>query len=153
MPSLDDGHEPGIDSAIGGSCMTGMIERDGARDTVEDFVAVAGTGMGSVAGLFQSLGHDVSGSDTAFYPPMGPALRRWGIRLLEGCDPKHLEPRPDLVVIGNVCRPWNVEARAAIERGTYAAYARAKLAAIDRHEHSDQPLGRAAEPAVAVAAR
>ncbi|MFO0618343.1 MAG: Mur ligase family protein [Polyangiaceae bacterium] len=81
------------------------------------FVAVAGTGMGSVAGLFQSLGHDVSGSDTAFYPPMGPALRRWGIRLLEGCDPKHLEPRPDLVVIGNVCRPWNAEARAAIDGG------------------------------------
>ena len=35
------------------------------------------------------------------------------------------------------------EARAAIESGTYAAYARAKLAAIDRHEHSDQPLSAA----------
>jgi len=35
------------------------------------------------------------------------------------------------------------EARAAIEAGTYAAYARAKLEAIDRHEHSDQRLGRA----------
>jgi queuine tRNA-ribosyltransferase len=34
------------------------------------------------------------------------------------------------------------EARQAIERGTYAAYARAKLDAIDRHEHSDKRLGR-----------
>jgi len=35
------------------------------------------------------------------------------------------------------------EARAAIEDGSYATYARAKLDAIDRHEHSDQRLGRA----------
>jgi len=35
------------------------------------------------------------------------------------------------------------EARAAIEAGHYAAYARAKLAAIDRHEHSDHSLGGA----------
>jgi queuine tRNA-ribosyltransferase len=36
------------------------------------------------------------------------------------------------------------EARDAIERGTYAAFARAKLEAIDRHEHSDRRLGSAA---------
>jgi len=41
------------------------------------------------------------------------------------------------------------EARAAILAGTFAAYARDKLAAIDRHEHSGRPLGvaaRGAEP-------
>ena len=38
------------------------------------FIAVAGTGMGSLAGLFKAAGHQVSGSDVAFYPPMGPAL-------------------------------------------------------------------------------
>lgn len=37
------------------------------------------------------------------------------------------------------------EARAAIEAGTYAAYATDKLAAIDRHEHSDHRPGRVAE--------
>jgi UDP-N-acetylmuramate: L-alanyl-gamma-D-glutamyl-meso-diaminopimelate ligase len=81
------------------------------------FIAIAGTGMGALAGLFKALGHDVSGSDTAFYPPMGPALERWGIRTMTGFDPKNLDPKPDLVVIGNVCRPWNVEARAAIDGG------------------------------------
>jgi queuine tRNA-ribosyltransferase len=34
------------------------------------------------------------------------------------------------------------EARRAIELGTYASYARAKLDAIDRHEHSDRKLGQ-----------
>jgi UDP-N-acetylmuramate: L-alanyl-gamma-D-glutamyl-meso-diaminopimelate ligase len=77
------------------------------------FIAVAGTGMGALAGLFKAAGHEVSGSDTAFHPPMGPALERWGIRLLQGFDPKHLDPKPDLVVVGNVCRPNNREATLA----------------------------------------
>ncbi len=36
------------------------------------------------------------------------------------------------------------DARAAIESGTYAAFASAKLEAIDRHEHSDKRMGREA---------
>ncbi|MFO0547777.1 MAG: Mur ligase family protein [Polyangiaceae bacterium] len=81
------------------------------------FVAVAGTGMGALAGLLRAAGHRVTGSDTTFYPPMGPALAKWGIEVVEGFAPEHLDPKPDLVVIGNVCRPWNVEARAAIDGG------------------------------------
>ncbi len=80
------------------------------------FVGVAGTGMGSIAGLYRAAGHRVTGSDVAFHPPMGPALRRWGIELMDGFDPAHLDPVPDLVVVGNVCRPTNPEAHAARER-------------------------------------
>src|SRR5688572_13543998 len=80
-------------------------------------IAVAGTGMGALAGLLKELGHEVSGSDTSFDPPMGPALEAWGIRLLHGFDPRHLDHEPDLVVVGNVCRPNNPEAVAAFERG------------------------------------
>lgn len=80
-------------------------------------IGVAGTGMGSFAGLLKAAGHRVTGSDTAFYPPMGDALARWGIETKQGFDPKNLEPRPDLVVVGNVCRKDNVEASAAIAQG------------------------------------
>jgi UDP-N-acetylmuramate: L-alanyl-gamma-D-glutamyl-meso-diaminopimelate ligase len=80
-------------------------------------IAVAGTGMGALAGLLAELGHEVTGSDTAFEPPIGPELAAWGVRCLSGFDPAHLEPAPELVVVGNVCRPNNPEARAAIERG------------------------------------
>jgi queuine tRNA-ribosyltransferase len=38
------------------------------------------------------------------------------------------------------------EARAAITAGTYAAYAREKLEAIDRHEHGGRRMGAATEP-------
>jgi UDP-N-acetylmuramate: L-alanyl-gamma-D-glutamyl-meso-diaminopimelate ligase len=80
-------------------------------------VGVSGSGMGSLAGLLRELGHDVSGSDVAFDPPMGPALTAWGVRCLRGFDASHLSPAPDLVVVGNVCRAQNPEARAAIDGG------------------------------------
>ena len=48
---------------------------------------------------------------------MGDALARWGIETMPGFDPAHLEPAPDLVVVGNVCRKDNPEARAAIDGG------------------------------------
>jgi len=80
-------------------------------------IGVCGTGMGALAGLLKEAGHRVTGSDSAFYPPMGDALVRWGIEVRTGFRPENLEPAPDLVVIGNVCRPSNPEAVAAIERG------------------------------------
>src|SRR6188768_3276020 len=94
-------------------------------------VAVAGTGMGALAGLLKELGHHVSGSDVAFDPPMGPALEAWGVRCLPGFDPKHLEPAPDLTIVGNVCRKDNPEVQAAIQGGlryTHIAGALAEFA-------------------------
>ncbi|MBA3907722.1 MAG: UDP-N-acetylmuramate--L-alanine ligase, partial [Pseudonocardiales bacterium] len=67
--------------------------------------------------LLTELGHRVSGSDVAFDPPMGPALESWGVQCLQGFDEKHLEPAPDLVIVGNVCRKDNPEVVAAIARG------------------------------------
>jgi len=73
--------------------------------------------MGSLAGLLRAEGHRVTGSDQAFYPPMGDALQAWGIETFQGFCADHLEPRPDWVVVGNVCRRDNVEAQAAIGLG------------------------------------
>src|SRR4051812_6428511 len=75
--------------------------------------------MGALAGLLVALGHEGTGSDVAFDPPIGPELERWGVRCLPGFDPAHLEPKPDLVIVGNVCRKDNVEARAAIDTGLH----------------------------------
>jgi UDP-N-acetylmuramate: L-alanyl-gamma-D-glutamyl-meso-diaminopimelate ligase len=87
--------------------------------------------MGALAGLLVALGHEVSGSDVAFDPPIGPELERWGVRCLRGFDAAHLDPAPDLVVVGNVCRKDNPEAVAAFARGlrvTDIAHALADLA-------------------------
>src|SRR5271163_728256 len=79
-------------------------------------IGVAGSGMGQLAILLREAGHDVSGSDVAFDPPTGPALQAAGVRCFQGWDPAHLEPRPELVVVGNVIRRDNPEALAVEAR-------------------------------------
>jgi UDP-N-acetylmuramate: L-alanyl-gamma-D-glutamyl-meso-diaminopimelate ligase len=82
------------------------------------FIAIAGTGMGSLAGLLRARGLEVSGSDARLYPPMSTALERWGIPVHVGFRAEQvIEARPDLVVIGNAVRPENPEALAVIEEG------------------------------------
>ncbi|HRG95825.1 MAG TPA: Mur ligase family protein [Polyangiaceae bacterium] len=81
------------------------------------FVGVSGTGMGALAALFVEAGHEVSGSDLAFDPPIGPALEAAGVRCLRGYDAAHVEGALDLVVVGNAIRATNPEAQAAEARG------------------------------------
>jgi UDP-N-acetylmuramate: L-alanyl-gamma-D-glutamyl-meso-diaminopimelate ligase len=82
------------------------------------FVAIAGSGMGSLAGLLHARGVRVSGSDDQLYPPMSTLLASWGIPVRHSFRAEHvLEAEPDLVVIGNAVRSNNPEARAAIDEG------------------------------------
>lgn len=82
------------------------------------FIAIGGTGMGSLAGLLKARGLDVTGSDHAIYPPMSTALEGWGIEVVEGFSAENvLSRKPDLVVIGNAVRRDNPEALAVIEAG------------------------------------
>ena len=80
-------------------------------------LAIGGTGMAPLACLLQEQGHRVRGTDGPLYPPMSTLLERAGIRPHVGYDPAHLEPRPDLVVIGNAIHRNNPEAVAAERLG------------------------------------
>lgn len=81
-------------------------------------VGVAGTGMGSFAGLLKARGYEVTGSDENVYPPMSDMLKTWGIPALTPYSPANLDAaKPDLVIIGNVIRRVNPEATAVRERG------------------------------------
>jgi UDP-N-acetylmuramate: L-alanyl-gamma-D-glutamyl-meso-diaminopimelate ligase len=80
-------------------------------------IGVAGTGMSALAALLIEAGHRVSGSDTAFDPPVGPYLQELGIECMSGWKSGNLDAGPDLVVVGNVCRRDNPEAQEAMKRG------------------------------------
>ena len=80
-------------------------------------MAIGGTGMAPLACLLQEQGHRVRGSDGPLYPPMSTLLERAGIHPHVGYDAAHLEPRPDLVVIGNAIHRNNPEAVAAERSG------------------------------------
>jgi len=73
--------------------------------------------MAPLACLLQEQGHRVRGTDVPLYPPMSTLLERAGIQPLVGYDPAHLEPRPDLVVIGNAIHRDNPEAKEAERLG------------------------------------
>ena len=80
-------------------------------------IGICGKGMGALAELLAEKGYRVSGSDEAAYPPMSTRLEAAGIPIHEGYDPAHLDPAPDLVIVGNACTPTHPEAAAARERG------------------------------------
>src|SRR2546423_3826530 len=81
-------------------------------------VGVAGTGMGSFAGMLKTDGYEVTGSDEKVYPPMSDMLAAWGVDVMTPYAPENLDAaKPDLVIIGNVIRRVNPEATAVRERG------------------------------------
>ncbi len=70
-------------------------------------LGICGTFMGSLAILAKQLGYRVTGSDANVYPPMSTQLEQQGIELMQGYLPEHLQPAPDLVVIGNALSRGN----------------------------------------------
>jgi UDP-N-acetylmuramate: L-alanyl-gamma-D-glutamyl-meso-diaminopimelate ligase len=72
-------------------------------------IGICGTAMASLAGMLRAIGHSVTGSDTAAYPPMSDQLAAQGIAVMEPYDERNLTPRPDLVVVGNAISRGNPE--------------------------------------------
>lgn len=78
-------------------------------------VGVGGVAMGNLAAMLRRLGHTVSGSDKALYPPMSDRLKDWQI-----------EARPfsetnlkgvDVAIIGNAISRGNVEVERILNDG------------------------------------
>ena len=65
--------------------------------------------MASLAGMLKERGFVVSGSDAAAYPPMSDFLNSLGIEIRQPYAAKNLDPRPDLVIVGNAISRGNVE--------------------------------------------
>jgi UDP-N-acetylmuramate: L-alanyl-gamma-D-glutamyl-meso-diaminopimelate ligase len=72
-------------------------------------IGICGTAMASLAGLLQLKGHRITGSDQAAYPPMSDLLRSLGIPISEPFSERNIDPRPDLVIVGNAISRGNVE--------------------------------------------
>src|SRR3984957_12139804 len=72
-------------------------------------IGICGTAMASLAGMLNERGFRVTGSDAAAYPPMSDFLRGLGITVAQPFAASNLDPRPDLVVVGNAMSRGNVE--------------------------------------------
>jgi UDP-N-acetylmuramate: L-alanyl-gamma-D-glutamyl-meso-diaminopimelate ligase len=80
-------------------------------------VSICGMGMAPLAVMLQEAGYDVRGSDKAAFPPMSDALAEAGIEIRIPFSPANLEPRPDLVIMGNAVTRANEEAVAVEASG------------------------------------
>ncbi len=72
-------------------------------------IGICGTAMASLAGMLQERGFRVTGSDAAAYPPMSTFLESLGIPVVQPFAEANLNPKPDLVVVGNAISRGNVE--------------------------------------------
>lgn len=80
-------------------------------------LGICGTFMGGIALLARALGHRVTGSDANVYPPMSTQLEAAGIELMQGYEAAHLEPAPDIVVVGNAMKRGIPAVEAMLDRG------------------------------------
>ena len=78
-------------------------------------IGICGTAMASLAGMLKEHGFRVTGSDTAAYPPMSTFLESLGIPIGQPFAEANLNPRPDLVVIGNAISRGNVEVERVLD--------------------------------------
>ena len=69
-------------------------------------LGVCGTFMAGLAHILKESGHEVSGSDIQYYPPMSDYLEKIGIKTIKGYQ-KNLMPKSDLYVIGNALSRGN----------------------------------------------
>jgi UDP-N-acetylmuramate: L-alanyl-gamma-D-glutamyl-meso-diaminopimelate ligase len=72
-------------------------------------IGICGTAMASLAGMLKQRSFHVTGSDNAAYPPMSDFLASLNIPVLEPFSDANVQPRPDVVVVGNAISRGNVE--------------------------------------------
>ena len=80
-------------------------------------LGICGTFMAGIAAIAREAGHRVTGSDAAAWPPMSTQLEALGITVMRGYDPQHLEPAPDVVIVGNVITRGNAAIEHVLDAG------------------------------------
>ena len=79
-------------------------------------IGIGGSAMAPLAGMLRERGYRVTGSDSGVYPPASTLLETLGISFFNTFDATHLEPAPDLVVIGNIIARGNPELEEVLDR-------------------------------------
>jgi UDP-N-acetylmuramate: L-alanyl-gamma-D-glutamyl-meso-diaminopimelate ligase len=79
-------------------------------------IGIGGSAMSPLAGMLREQGFRVTGSDSGVYPPASTFLDSMGISFFPTFDAAHLNPTPDLVVVGNIIARGNPELEEVLDR-------------------------------------
>jgi UDP-N-acetylmuramate: L-alanyl-gamma-D-glutamyl-meso-diaminopimelate ligase len=79
-------------------------------------IGIGGSAMAPLAGMLREHGYSVTGSDSGVYPPASTLLESLGISFYHTFDAAHLQPTPDLVIVGNIIARGNPELEEVLDR-------------------------------------
>jgi UDP-N-acetylmuramate: L-alanyl-gamma-D-glutamyl-meso-diaminopimelate ligase len=79
-------------------------------------IGIGGSAMAPLAGMLRESGYRVTGSDAGVYPPASALLESLGISFFNEFDAMHVQPAPDLVVVGNIIARGNPELEEVLDR-------------------------------------
>src|SRR5579864_7515972 len=79
-------------------------------------IGIGGSAMAPLAGMLREHGYRVTGSDSGVYPPASTLLEKLGISFFHSFDAAHMQPAPDLAVIGNIIARGNPELEEVLDR-------------------------------------
>jgi UDP-N-acetylmuramate: L-alanyl-gamma-D-glutamyl-meso-diaminopimelate ligase len=79
-------------------------------------IGIGGSAMAPLAGMLREKGFRVTGSDSGVYPPASRLLESLGISFYHTFEAAHLDPKPDLVVVGNIIARGNPELEEVLDR-------------------------------------
>src|SRR6195256_5863479 len=79
-------------------------------------IGIGGSAMAPLAGMLRERGFRVTGSDSGVYPPASTLLDSLGISFFHTFDAAHLNPAPDLVIVGNIIARGNPELEEVLDR-------------------------------------
>jgi UDP-N-acetylmuramate: L-alanyl-gamma-D-glutamyl-meso-diaminopimelate ligase len=79
-------------------------------------IGIGGSAMAPLAGMLREHGYRVTGSDSGVYPPASTLLENLGIPFFHEFSAQHLEPAPDLAVVGNIIARGNPELEEVLDR-------------------------------------
>ena len=79
-------------------------------------IGIGGSAMAPLAGMLRESGYRVTGSDSGVYPPASTLLESLGIFFFNTFDASHMQPAPDLAVIGNIIARGNPELEEVLDR-------------------------------------
>ena len=79
-------------------------------------IGICGTAMASLAGMLQSKGYKITGSDQNVYPPMSTQLQELGIEIINGYKAENADLKRDCTIVGNTISRGNAELEEVLNR-------------------------------------
>jgi UDP-N-acetylmuramate: L-alanyl-gamma-D-glutamyl-meso-diaminopimelate ligase len=79
-------------------------------------IGIGGSAMAPLAGMLRESGYRVTGSDAGVYPPASTLLESLDISFFNEFDAAHLQPAPNLVVVGNIIARGNSELEEVLDK-------------------------------------